>query len=59
MARDPRLASVELLTLAALRARERQEAPRLRPVTLQVVYYDALSGEETPGPSYTYDLPAE
>jgi hypothetical protein len=55
MALDPRLASLELLTLAAMRARRSQAtAPRQR-VTLRVVYYDALGQEPDAcytGPTY-------
>ena len=42
MALDPRLANVQLLALAALRARARQDAAPRQTVRLQVVYYDAL-----------------
>ena len=55
MALDPRLANVELLALAALRARERQaHAPR-QTLTLQIVSYDAFGHEPDviyPGPTY-------
>lgn len=59
MALDPRLMSIELLTLAAMRAKQRQhEAPR-QCVTLQVVYYDARGIEpDELGESYTVALPA-
>jgi hypothetical protein len=58
MALDPRLASIELLTLAALRARRSQAAAPRPTVTLQVVYYDA-SGHEPPehGARYVYAFP--
>ena len=53
MALDPRLASLEILMLAARRAKERQTtAPRQR-VTLQILYYD-MSGQE---PDVCYEGP--
>ena len=62
MALDPRLASVELLTMAAMLARKRQaEAPR-KTVTLRVVYAAGLDPEAEPeyeGESYTYELPPQ
>ena len=59
MALDPRLASVELLALAAMRARQHQGTAPRQTVTLQIEYYDAR-GIEPPelGESYTYELPA-
>ena len=59
MALDPRLASVELLALAAMRAKQHQVTAPRQTVTLQVEYYDAR-GIEPPskGESYTYSLPA-
>jgi hypothetical protein len=58
MALDPRLASVEFLTIAALRAKKNQgDAPR-KTVTVQVVYYDALGVlPDELGERYTYELP--
>jgi hypothetical protein len=59
MALDPRLASLELLALAAMRAKQRQVTAPRRTVTLQVVYYDARGIEPpSPGEAYTYELPA-
>jgi hypothetical protein len=59
MALDPRLACLEILVMAAKRAKERQAAAPRQAVTLQVEYYDAR-GIEPPvkGESYTYYLPA-
>ena len=57
VALDPRLASIELLTLAALRARQRQDAEPTRTVVLQIEY-DAY-GDEPPllGERYVLVLP--
>ena len=59
MALDPRLASVQLLTLAAMRAKERQAAAPDQVVVLQVEY-DAYE-DEPPllGEQYVYVLPAK
>jgi hypothetical protein len=55
MGLDARLANVELLAIAALRVRERQQAEPRRTVSLKVVYYDALGIEPLlEGPTYTY-----
>jgi hypothetical protein len=60
MALDPRLASVELLTIAAMRAKKNQVAAPRRTVTVQVVYVDALGLEpDEEGESYTYELPPQ
>ena len=57
MALDARLMSVELLTLAAMRAKQRQHAEPRRRVTLQVVYYDARGTQPLlVGPAYVYDV---
>jgi hypothetical protein len=60
MARDARLACIEILAMAARRARERQTTAPRQTVTLQVEYYDAR-GIEPPskGESYVYTLPAK
>jgi hypothetical protein len=60
MALDARLANIQLLTLAAMRARQHQATAPRQPVTLLVEYYDAR-GIEPPskGESYTYYLPAK
>jgi hypothetical protein len=56
MSVDPRLANIELLALAALRLRERQQAEPTRCVQLRVVYYDARGIEPLlEGPTYVYD----
>jgi hypothetical protein len=54
---DPRLASLELLALAARRAQQRQTPQRVE--RLRVVYEDGL-GVEPPldGPVYRYTEPA-
>ena len=59
MALDPRLASVELLTLAAMRAKQRQEAAPDQAVVLQIEY-DAFE-DEPPllGERYVLYLPAK
>jgi hypothetical protein len=60
MALDPRLMSLELLTMAAMRARERKAGrPPGRPVVLQIAYVDAR-GLEPPelGERYVYYVPA-
>jgi hypothetical protein len=50
--------SIELLTMAAWRAKQHQVAAPRRTVTVQVVYYDALGIEpDEEGESYTYELP--
>jgi hypothetical protein len=55
MALDARLANVELLALAAMRAKQRQQAEPRRRVTLSVVYYDARGIEPLlVGPEYVY-----
>jgi hypothetical protein len=55
MGLDARLANVELLALAAMRAKQRQQAEPSRKVTCRVVYYDARGIEpEEEGESYTY-----
>jgi len=58
MALEARLKRLELLTLAALRAkRSKADAPQ-RTVTLQVVYYDARGVEpDMTGERYEYVLP--
>jgi hypothetical protein len=57
MALDPRLASVEVLALAALRLRQRREAEPKQRLTFRVVYYDASgSTPDEYGPQYTYEL---
>ena len=60
MGLDARLASVELLTLAAMAAKRRQtDAPRTT-ITLRVVYaagFDPAAEPEYEGPSYVYELP--
>jgi hypothetical protein len=60
MALDARLASVELLTLAAMRAKQREATAPTQTVTLQIEYVDAR-GIEPPelGESYTYAVPAK
>ena len=60
MALDPRLASVELLALAAMRAKQNQTSAPRKTITLRVVYAAGLDPEAEPefeGPSYTYELP--
>jgi hypothetical protein len=59
VALDPRLADLQFLTIAALRARQRRaDPPPGRTVTLQVVYYDARGLEpDELGERYTYELP--
>ena len=58
MALDARLASLELLTLAAMRAKQRQTTAPPRQVTLQVLYYDARGLEpDEVGERYVYTLP--
>jgi hypothetical protein len=57
MASDPRLASPELLALAAMRLRQRQETEPKRRLTFRVLYYDASgSYPDELGPAYTYEL---
>jgi hypothetical protein len=59
MALDPRLASVELLTVAALRARSRQQQEPTRAVVLQIVY-DAYGDEpEVLGERHVLYLPEQ
>jgi hypothetical protein len=59
MALDPRLRSVELLTLAAMRAKQRSQAEPRHRVVLQIEYYDARGIDPpTQGEWYTYELPA-
>jgi hypothetical protein len=57
MALDPRLASPQLLALAAMRLRQRQETePRPR-LVLQTVFYDARGIEpDTEGERYVYEM---
>jgi hypothetical protein len=58
MALDPRLMGLEILTMAAMRARERQAAPPPgRPVVLKVVYADAPGQPPMVGPEYVYYVP--
>ena len=55
MALDPRLMSPQLLALAAMRAKQRQQTAPRQTVTLQVVYLDALghpTDEGYTGPTY-------
>jgi hypothetical protein len=55
MALDPRLMNHQLLALAAMRAKQRQQAEPRRRVTLRVVYYDARGIEPLlVGPEYVY-----
>jgi hypothetical protein len=59
MSPDPRLASAQLLALAALRLKQRQEAEPRQYVTFQVTYYDARGIEpDELGERYTYTVPA-
>ena len=56
MALDPRLTSLELLTIAARRAKERQHGAPRRTVTLRVVYGDERGMEPLlEGPTYVYE----
>jgi hypothetical protein len=58
MGLDSRLMSVELLALAAMRARERQARPSPgRKVVLRVVYDDPFGEGPLEGPTYTYYVP--
>ena len=58
MTTDPRLACVELLTMAAMVAKKRQTTAPPRHVTLQIVYYDARGIEaDELGERFTYELP--
>ena len=58
MALDPRLASVELLALAAMRAKERQVTAPGREVVLRVVYEGTPWGDPPEeGPEYVYYVP--
>jgi hypothetical protein len=58
MALDPRLANIQLLTIAAIRAKQRQHEASRQTVTVRVVYVDALGLEpDEEGESYTYELP--
>jgi hypothetical protein len=60
MALDPRLTSTEILTLAAMRAKQRQVHPPPRLVTVQVIYYDALGLEpDEEGERYVYEMPED
>jgi hypothetical protein len=57
MALDPRLADTQLLALAAMRLRQRQEAAPTQYVTLKTVYYDAQGIlPDEPGEEYRYAL---
>jgi hypothetical protein len=57
MSIDPRLADVQLLTLAALRLRQRQEAEPKPRLVFQVTYYDARGIEpDELGERYVYEL---
>jgi hypothetical protein len=58
VALDPRLADLQFLTIAAMRAKQRQVTAPPRLVSVRVVYYDALGIEpDELGERYTYTLP--
>ena len=62
MSTDPRLASVELLTMAVMLAKKRQREAPERTVTLQVIYAAGLDPDAEPeyeGETYTYTLPPD